>query len=74
MKLTLDRKWKKEGYTVGNLYIDGIYFCNTMEDKDRGLKKTWPLSQIKHVKVPNECRGVSQAPWRSLSAGPSCCL
>ena len=54
MKLTLDRKWKKDTYTVGNLYVDGIYFCNTMEDKDRKLKKTWPLSQIKAAKVPNE--------------------
>ena len=54
MKLTVDRKWKKEGYTVGNLYVDGIYFCNTMEDKDRGMKKTWPLSRIKAAKVPNE--------------------
>lgn len=54
MKLTLDRKWKKETYTVGNLYVDGIFFCNTMEDKDRKLKKTWPLSQIKAAKVPNE--------------------
>ena len=54
MKLTIDRKWRKQDYTVGNLYVDGLYFCNTMEDKDRGLKKTWPLSQIKAVKVPNE--------------------
>lgn len=54
MKLTIDRKWRKQDYTVGNLYVDGLYFCNTMEDRDRGLKKTWPLSQIKAVKVPNE--------------------
>jgi len=54
MKLTLDRKWKKDTYSVGNLYIDGVWFCSTMEDKDRGLKKTWPLSRIKAAKVPNE--------------------
>lgn len=54
MRLTLKRLWKKDTYTVGNLYVDGIWVCNTMEDKDRGLKKTWPLSQIQKVKVKNE--------------------
>lgn len=54
MILTLKRTWKKDTYTVGNLYVNGLWFCNTMEDKDRGLKKTWPLSQIQKVKVPNE--------------------
>ena len=54
MQLTLRRTYKKDTYTVGNLYVDGLWVCNTMEDKDRGLKKTWPLSQIKAVKVPNE--------------------
>ena len=54
MILTLKRTWKKESYTVGNLYVNGLWFCNTMEDKDRGLKKTWPLPQIQKVKVPNE--------------------
>lgn len=54
MQLTLRRTYKKDTYTIGNLYVDGLWVCNTMEDKDRGLKKTWPLSQIKAVKVPNE--------------------
>lgn len=54
MRLTVDRRYKKDTYTVGNLYIDGLWFCNTMEDKDRGLKKTWPLSSILKAKVPNE--------------------
>lgn len=54
MKLTVDRKYKKESYTISNLYIDGIWTCNVIEDKDRGLKKTWPLSRIKAAKVPGE--------------------
>lgn len=53
MHLLLDRKWKKDTYTVGNLYIDQLLFCQTMEDKDRGLKKTWPLSMIQKYKIPN---------------------
>lgn len=35
MKLLLHRKYKKEGYTIGKLYIDGEYFCDTLEDKVR---------------------------------------
>ena len=54
MELLVERKWKKEGYTVGNLFVDGEFFCNTMEDKDRGLTKTMPLSVIKSRKVKDE--------------------
>lgn len=39
MKLTLKRRWPKETYTIGELYIDGQYFCNTLEDKVRDLNK-----------------------------------
>ena len=54
MKLKLDRRWKKATYTIGILYVDGVRFCETCEDKDRGLKSTTPLSQIKVLKVPAE--------------------
>ena len=37
MELELKRIAKKENYTIGKLYIDGEYFCDTLEDKDRGL-------------------------------------
>ena len=54
MKLKVDRRWKKATYTIGRLYIDGIYYCNTLEDKDRGLKQTDSLSVIKSRKVAGE--------------------
>jgi len=38
MKLKLIRKWKKKDYTIGELYIDGNFFSNTIEDTDRDLK------------------------------------
>ena len=38
MKLLLRRIAKKPLYTIGKLYIDGIYFSDTIEDTDRGLK------------------------------------
>lgn len=37
MKLTLNRIFKGESYTIGKLYIDGIYYCDTLEDKVRDL-------------------------------------
>ena len=50
MELLLDRKWKKDLYTVGKLYVNGVAFCETMEDTDRGLKQDMPLSKIKMIK------------------------
>jgi len=54
MKLLVDRKWKKATYTIGRLYVNDEYFCNTLEDKDRGLKQTDPLDYIKTRKVYQE--------------------
>lgn len=54
MNLKLVRKYKKETYSIGILYVDGVYFCETCEDKDRGLKQTDNLAKIKAVKLPNE--------------------
>ena len=54
MRLTLQRITKKDTYAIGRLYVDGIYVCDTVEDKDRGLKSHHPLEQIKKVKVYGE--------------------
>ena len=51
MKLLLDRKWKKETYTIGQLFINGKFFANTCEDKDRHLDQSMPISKIRQVKV-----------------------
>ena len=54
MKLRLERRWPKQTYTIGILFIDGLRFCETLEDKDRGLKQTDSLSYIKSRKVYQE--------------------
>ena len=54
MKLLLTRTAKRPTYTIGKLYIDGEYFCDTLEDTDRGLRQDMPLSEIKRIKVANE--------------------
>lgn len=54
MKLTLKRIAKKSTYTIGKLYIDGQYFCDTIEDRDRGLTSEMSLKEIKQIKIPRE--------------------
>lgn len=39
MKLKLIRTWFADTYTIGKLYIDGVYFCDTLEDKNRDVDK-----------------------------------
>lgn len=39
MKLELNRIAKKPLYTIGWFFIDGKYFCDTLEDRCRDLNK-----------------------------------
>lgn len=50
-QLLLERIQKEATYTIGKLYIDGIYFCDTLEDPDRGLDNEMDLSEIENLKV-----------------------
>lgn len=54
MILTLRRIAFKESYTIGKLYVDGNYFSNTVEDKDRGLDDSMTVDEIKKKKVYGE--------------------
>lgn len=54
MKLKVERKWKKATYTIGRLFVDGELFCNTLEDKDRGLVQAMPTGKINQIKVKGE--------------------
>ena len=54
MKLRLERKYKKEKYTIGNLYVDGVFFCNTLEDVDRGLDESTTALAAAEKKVYGE--------------------
>ena len=42
MKLSLNRIFKGSDYTIGKLYIDGHYFCDTLEDPVRTLPASCP--------------------------------
>ena len=54
MKIEVVRLAFQKTYTIGKMYIDGVYFCDTLEDTDRGLRNTDPMSKIKAVKVYGE--------------------
>lgn len=44
MKLKLKRKYQGKTYTIGDLLIDGHFFCNTIEDVIRNLPTQCPDS------------------------------
>ena len=54
MEILVERKWKKPTYTVGNLYINGKWIANTLEDTDRGLKDSMSLEEIKKIKIKDQ--------------------
>ena len=54
LEILVDRKWKKSTYTIGRMYLDGEFFCNTLEDRDRGLTSEMSLIEINGRKVMHE--------------------
>ena len=50
MDLILKRIFKGTDYTIGNLYVNGDKFSDTLEDTDRGLNSTMNLDDIKKIK------------------------
>ena len=51
MELTIERRWKKTGYTIGVLLVNGERFCETLEDTDRGLSSEMPVGKINQLKL-----------------------
>lgn len=52
MQVKLKRRFKGPIYTIGSLFINNSYFCDTIEDKDRGLKSSDNIISIQKNKVP----------------------
>lgn len=50
LELKVDRKWKKPEWTISNFFVNGVKWCNVLEDTDRGLNQNMPLSEIKKRK------------------------
>lgn len=51
MELNLIRKYRNDKYTIGDLYIDGVWFSNVLEDTDRGLSSDMSEEEIKKIKI-----------------------
>jgi hypothetical protein len=58
MELLLKRIARRDTYTIGHLYIDGVYFCDTIEDTDRGLSDSLPVS----VNLAKKRKGATAIP------------
>ena len=54
MRIELVRIAFKSTYTIGKLYVDGKYFCDVLEDVDRGLKSSMSESEILEKKVKGQ--------------------
>lgn len=51
MRILLQRHALKAGYTIGRMEINGRYFCDTLEDTDRGLSEEMSEDKIAALKV-----------------------
>lgn len=54
MKFTLERIALRDTYTIGKLYLDGVYFCDTLEDPVRDYNKDGDLDDPGEKKVWGE--------------------
>ena len=54
MEVKVRRIARKEAYTIGKMYVDGAYVCDTLEDKDRGLTSNMSVAQISGMKEHGE--------------------
>lgn len=51
MILEVRRRIKGDTYTISDLFINDVIFCQMLEDQDRGLMFQMPLEEIKKIKV-----------------------
>jgi len=54
INITLDRFYCGSSYTIGRLYLDGKYFCDTLEDITRDLNQDGDLDDPGEEKIYGE--------------------
>lgn len=54
LKITSERIYNCDTYCISKFYIDDEYFCDVLEDTDRGLTQDMTLAEIAKVKVHGE--------------------
>lgn len=58
MEIRVRRIARKDGYTISKMYVDNAYFCDTLEDTDRGLADTMQVDEI----LANKLKGITAIP------------
>lgn len=58
MEIRVKRIARKDGYTIGQMSLNNEYFCDTLEDTDRGLKDTMQVNEI----LAKKRKGVTAVP------------
>lgn len=51
MEIQVSRIARKDGYTIGRMSLNGVYFCDTLEDTDRGLNTAMSVDEILAKKI-----------------------
>ena len=51
MKLILKRIAKRKAYTIGRLYVDGVYLCDTLEPPCIEMKTDRPVEEVLNNKA-----------------------
>ena len=51
MKIKVVRQVFTDKSTIGSLYVNDVFFCYTLEDKDRGLEQSQSLIMIQAKKL-----------------------
>lgn len=54
MEILIKRIAKRDKYTIGKVYIDGVKICDSIEDKDRGLTQNMSLEEINRIKIKHQ--------------------
>lgn len=60
MRIRIDRAWRKKGYTISRVIINGERFgdgknwCSVLEDEDRGLTSDMTVQEIRSLKIPGK--------------------
>lgn len=54
MEILLKRIAKRDTYTIGRVFIDGVKFCDSIEDRDRGLTAAMTDAEIRRMKVKGQ--------------------
>lgn len=51
MEINVKRIFTCKDYTIGRLFVDGAYYCDVLEDCDRGLDQGMTDEEIRRLKV-----------------------